>query len=792
MARQREIVGTFLGEKIAFENGETRTIIGLISPQDGGAEITIKGEGAAGEFKPGIEYRFYGHNVNHWKHGEQFSFASYVVQEPATAEGVVAYLQQCEGIGPSTAWAMWERFGAKAVETLRTDPVAVAAEIHRFSLEKARKASDFLSAFASVEQSKIEVIGLLNGRGFPKKTVDRVIQKWGSAAAAVIRRDPHYLMRFRGCGFLGTDKMYCEIGRPPGRLKRQALCAWYAIARDRDGHTWFPLHQAHHAIRASIAGADPMPERATELAVRSEYLSVKEEAGVSWIAEGKKARSEERLARYLDDARREFLDAMDRVSWPSVDQVEGTSEHQTDELTKALQGFVCILGGSPGTGKTHTAGALIRLIVELYGIQCIAACCPTGKAAVRLTESLLSHGVQLQATTIHRLLKIESSDDGGWSFLYNERNPLPHRFVLIDESSMIDTDLAASLLAARAPGTCYLFLGDVNQLAPVGHGAPLRDMIAAGIPYGELREIRRNSGRIVQACAEIRDNRRFSVSEKFDIEAGENLMIMQRRGPEMQIEALTNYLNKLRSIGTNPTWDVQVLTAMNKKSRVARKPLNTFLQGLLNPDGERVSGNPFRLGDKVINLKNGWFPSLDESHPEANSDGKVFVANGELAEVKEITPARTVVALQSPDRVVVIPHGQKEEAAGDADSKDDETAAEDAGSAGSWDLGYAISTHKSQGSEWPVVVVILDEAARRMMTRNWLYTAISRAKKMCLLIGPKSLADEACRKDGLRRKTLLVERLRDLANPPVHLSDEEIDDLFAGAADECEELQEAY
>ncbi|MCC7422002.1 MAG: hypothetical protein IT428_17120, partial [Planctomycetaceae bacterium] len=270
MPRQVEIVGKFLGEKIAFENGETRTIIALIAPEDGGAEITIKGEAAAGELKPGIEYRFYGHKVNHWKHGEQFAFASYVVQEPATSEGVVAYLQQCEGIGPATAWAMWEEFGPRAVEVLRSDPTAVASRIHRFSLEKARKASDFLSAFASVERAKIDLIGLLNGRGFPKKTIERAIQTWGSAAAGIIKRDPHYLMRFRGCGFLGTDKMYCEIGRPPGRLKRQALCAWHAIARDRDGHTWFPLQQGHQAIRASIAGADPRPEKAMELAVRSE------------------------------------------------------------------------------------------------------------------------------------------------------------------------------------------------------------------------------------------------------------------------------------------------------------------------------------------------------------------------------------------------------------------------------------------------------------------------------------------------------------------------------------------
>lgn len=768
MARQREIVGVFQGEKIAFENGDTRVVIGSVATESG--DVVIKGEAAVGELKPGIEYRFYGHTVNHWKHGQQFAFASYVVQEPATAEGVVAYLRQCDGIGPSTAWAMWDVFGPDAVRKLREDPIGVATAVPRFSAAKARAASDFLSQFASVERAKLDLIALMNGRGFPKKTIDRAIQKWGSAAAHIIRRDPHYLMAFRGCGFLGTDKMYCEIGRNPARIKRQALCAWHAISRDQEGHTWFPLSQAHQAIRASVAGASPRPERATELALRSGMLELKHDRGSEWIAEGRKARSEERLARFLDDARRESS------FWPDVLQLVGVSDHQREELAKALSGPVGILCGSPGTGKTHTAGALLRRIVDLFGLECVAACAPTGKAAVRLTESLLKHEVPLQATTIHRLLEISSSEDGGWNFLHNERNPLPFRFVLIDESSMIDTDLAASLLAARAPGTCFLFLGDTNQLAPVGHGAPLRDMIAAGMPCGELREIQRNSGRIVKTCAEIRDHRRFSAAPKFDLDAGENLMVLQKNDPDEQVAALTNFLNRLRSTGHDATWDVQVLTAMNKKSKLARKPLNAVLQGFLNPDGERVSGNPFRLGDKVINLKNGWFPSLDPTHPEVNDDGKVFVANGELAEVVKIEPARTIVRLRSPDRTVIIPHGQKEEA--DEEKAGDDGASDSAGAASSWDLGYAISTHKSQGSEWPIVVVMLDAAARRMITKNWIYTAISRAKTMCLLIGPKSIADEAARKDGLRRKTLLVERLRDLANPPVVLTGEEIEELF--------------
>lgn len=749
MSRQREVTGTFLRERFVFESGDSRTIIADVQTADG--SLTIKGDGAEGEFVPGLEYRFYGHfteyhNRKSGQNERQFRFSTYVVNEPATSEGIVAYLKQCDGIGPATAWAMWERYQSDAVRMLREEPEAVSREISRFKLEKARSASEYLKAFESIEKTKIDLIGLLNGRNFPKKTVDRAIQKWGSAAAAVIRRDPHYLMTFRGCGFLGTDKMYTSIGLNPFRLKRQALCAWYSIARDRDGHTWFNSSLTKQAIRSAISGDEVRVDDAIELALRAKSLSARSENGVLWLAEGRKARAEESLARFLDDAR---IESETNSHWPDVSMLLGVSDHQRDELAKALEGCVGVLCGSPGTGKSYTAGAVLRLIVETFGIHAVAAAAPTGKAAVRLTESLQQHGVPIQATTIHRLLQIDSTEDGDWEFRFNESNPLPHRFVLIDEMSMVDATLCSQLLAARSAGTCFLFLGDVNQLAPVGHGAPLRDMIAAGIPCGELREIRRNSGRIVQACAEIRDHQRFTASQRMDIESGENLLVLQKHAPQEQITALEDFLNRLRLTGADPVWDCQVLTPMNKKSELSRRELNKRLQGFLNPDGIRIAGNPFRVGDKVINLKNGWFPfygmpprGMDtpawmprsdqwssfeyEDHdaaitaaiaidpdarqrehdewrrswdrlPVVNSEGKVFVANGELAEVLQVEQSRTIVRLQSPDRTIIIPHGAKEE--NNTEEGGDDSASEDSGSMGSWDLGQSISIHKCVAPE---------------------------------------------------------------------------------------------
>ncbi|MCP4540429.1 MAG: AAA family ATPase, partial [Chloroflexi bacterium] len=419
--------------------------------------------------------------------------------------------------------------------------------------------------------------------------------------------------------------------------------------------------------------------------------------------------------------------------------------------SKATQGIIGILAGSPGTGKTYCTAQMIGEIIKSVGDDRIAACAPTGKAAVRLTESLAKEGIDLQATTIHRMLKVEVAPGGAWSFTHNSGNLLPYRYIFVDESSMLDTDLMASLLSARAVGCHVLFVGDPNQLSPVGHGAPLRDMIAAGLPCGMLTEIQRNSGRIVKVCAEIRDTHTFTPSATLDIKGGENLVVLERSNANAQRTALRNILMQLAAGREyDPVWDCQVLCAVNKKSPLARRTLNAELQGLLNPNGKQITGNRFRINDKIICLKNSWLPAADDNDPLANEDGKIYVANGEMGRVLDITPALTVAELESPKRIIKIPKGQSND-----DDSDDAT---DTGC--NWDLGYAVSTHKSQGSQWKIVIPMIDSspAARRVCTREWIYTAFSRAEDACIAIGQKAVAREFCKRSGLGvRKTFLQE-----------------------------------
>jgi exodeoxyribonuclease V alpha subunit len=197
------------------------------------------------------------------------------------------------------------------------------------------------------------------------------------------------------------------------------------------------------------------------------------------------------------------------------------SDHQREAAARAMAGPVGLLTGTPGTGKTFVTAQVIKAVRDLVPPDEVAVVAPTGKAAVRITRALHDYGVDVEATTVHRLLQIAGKTADGFKFAHNRDNPLPLRVVFLDEASMLDVDLAAALVAALAPGTHLLLVGDPYQLPPVGHGAPLRDLLAAGLPAGELTEIRRNSGMIVEACRDIKNGYRYKTCDKFD-DAGNN------------------------------------------------------------------------------------------------------------------------------------------------------------------------------------------------------------------------------------------------------------------------------
>lgn len=446
------------------------------------------------------------------------------------------------------------------------------------------------------------------------------------------------------------------------------------------------------------------------------------------------------------------------------------------------------------THNTYTVAQLIKAVIAQFGSGCIAACGPTGKSARRLTEMLTEAEIQLTATTIHRLLGVESAEEGGWSFIHGANNPLPHQFIIVDEASMPDAGLFASLLAARAKGTHVLCVGDICQLPPVGAGAPLRDMIAAGLPCGKLTEIMRNAGTIVRACAAIRDRKPIPIDGAIELDRvcpdcdGDGCDACFKTGklPPKNLVLLTASKNnaastierklvELREAGIDAVWDVQVIVAVNKKSPLSRSILNKRLQNLLNPNGKGVQGSPFRVGDKVLCLKNSFFKLAEQSRSgsefgdvpsfDDDADGKAAVANGEIGRVLEVEPGKTVVQFYHPPRKVVVNRAKGGPADGKGDEKDDSASGKetDSGTGCDLDLAYAVSCHKMQGSEAPYVIVALDEypgATGRygICEAEWALTGISRAKIACFLVGLRStLQTQVSTTALMKRKTFLPE-----------------------------------
>jgi exodeoxyribonuclease V alpha subunit len=803
-AQLEELVATFRGERMRWDE----TVLAHIELPGAAAATsiddlfdvgpnltTIKGPAETDELQYGLAYRFYGKWETYKSKSSgvderQFHFHTFVRVQPHGRGGTIRYLMSSPGIGQKTAEVLWEKFNGRAVEILRQTPeVAVAAVgLSHFTIERATEAAEFLRDEQSMEGCTIDLLDVLSGRGFPKSVAKKAVRKWGNKAAEVIRRCPYRLMAFRGVGFLKTDAMYMDLGLPPAKIKRQAYCAWHAVASDTEGHTWYPVSVIEKGIRQKVGGTAACPPAALKLAKRGKLLATRRDSrAMLWVADARKAAAEAKLAEFVAAALLERHD-----EWPGSSEIDGLSEHQGETLGNALTSKLAILCGSPGTGKTYTAAALIRAICRLCGGGQVAVAAPTGKAAVRISEALARYGIGLRATTIHSLLGVRSSDEASksrdsdsWSFSHHEDNPLPYRFIVIDEGSMVDTSLMCSLFAARAVGTHILIVGDTNQLSPVGHGAPLRDFIAAGVPCGELTEIWRNSGSIIKACQSIRFHNRFEAAPRIDLAAEDpqNLYVVRAGKPEEQVDRMLAGIGAAKATGLDPVWDVQILVPVNEKSPLARKALNERLQRELNADGEAASGNPFRVRDKIVCLKNGWLmleesflegvrdrPIVDSSgdmttyelengdHLPVTEAGQVYVANGELAAVSSVTGKLTTANLTSPQRVVCIPRGGKK----DKEAEGEESSEGQKSAGCQWDLGYALSTHKSQGSEWPVVIVMLDEyaGARRVCSREWIYTAISRAKKLCLLVGKKHTGDAMCRREALsRRKTFLVEQI---------------------------------
>lgn len=721
----------------------------------------------AGGLLEGVSYSFAGFWKTDERFGKQFRAKSFKQTAIHTSHGVISYLQRhCNNVGPVLAQNLYDAFGTDAVKILRTDPDLACSKVKRLRPAVAKAASDELKLQSKYESISIDLTDVFAGRGFSHGLVTECVRKWKLHAAEVLRRDPLKLLveGFASCGWSRVFRLYCDMGLPLNRTKVQTISIWHGLRTDSSGSTWHPKSKAIDFLKAGIgAGTVLKPEKALRLGIRARWLSVKkDEAGDVWIAEHEKAMDEWRLAEKLKAMR-----ACDEGAWLDCDSITGITEHQRAAAMVASSSNVGILGGPPGSGKSYTLAAMLKAALKKFDASEIAVCSPTGKASVRIAQALLDNGVSdISATTIHRLLKPTRNGHDGkkWGFFHGKDARLPHKLVVCEEASMADTGLAADLLESLNDDAMCLFVGDFAQLPPISHGKPLLDLIDAGYPFGALTEIHRNAGDIVRCSQECKAGKPFTPSSGSDWKNGQNVWLYSRASQGQQLAALKAvYENAPEQF--DRFRGMICLSVTNESSDVARKNINLTLQSMLNPNGTKVGNTPFRIGDRAICLENGdateigclacgplGIDSVREFHGDfaclrcgstikKNEMEEGFLANGEMGTVLDSGGDGLHVLLDYPVRVVRF--------VGEHHTR--------------MDIGYAISCHRSQGSSWPLVVLMADDSvgAAMVSSRQLVLTAISRAEKLAIVIGKVSTVNAWIQVDAIaNRKTFLREALK--------------------------------
>jgi exodeoxyribonuclease V alpha subunit len=667
----------------------------------------------------GQEYRLTGKWVDDPRFGRQFKFTRYVAEIPQSTDGIYRYLVKvAKWVGPAVGRCIVDAFGEKALEVLKHDPQRSAVCIKGLTLERAEKISKDLLENEDREAAAVELESMLGGQHLPKHTIPTLIAQYHSDAPARVRSNPYMLIEVRGIGFITADRVAMALGFARNGIERRIAATIYALqdAADSQGHTLLPNEKLIEQVKGLIGlapGADASSQLVADGKIKKEPLR---------IALADLARDETDVAGLVRMLARNDDNMSIGCASEFVD-LKGLAPDQQEAFNLCMANPVFILTGAPGTGKTY----LLRRIIEQFKKwnQLIALAAPTGKAAKRMSEM-----IGMPASTIHRLLGPEPYQENGetnFSFHYGVSAHLPDDVVVIDEFSMVDVPLAASLFRAIAPGTRVLIVGDHYQLPSVGPGAVLRDLLAAGVPSYELTEIKRNTGDIVKACHAIKDGRPTIPSPTLNPEQGYNLRHIEEPDPIRIQEIIRDLVTKRLpdpKWGYDPVWDVQVLSPMNERTLLSCLHLNEMLQGALNIH-PAVKGIPFRVKDKVLQRKN---EEIDDE----------FVVNGDLGEVQEVNSSEIIVTFHDPDRLVRVKRKGHHLA-----------------------LAYCLTIHKMQGSEAPVIIIPLHSSFGGFFNRELIYTAISRARDICITVGEWGALQQAAGRVGnVRRITRLTELLK--------------------------------
>src|SRR6266852_2652217 len=751
-------------ESIVFRNEDNHYTVARFRPNDSGRLFRDDLTTIVGTL-PGVHVGELLSVEGEWekdpKYGRQLHVTSFTQRLPASPEGITRYLSSglIKGIGPKKAGRIVEHFGEQTLAIIEQQPERLS-EVKGISVKDREQI-----AKSWAEQNEIKELHLfLQSHDVSMNLATRIYKQYGQESIKIIRENPYQLAQdVNGIGFRTADEIAVKLGLPRDSIPRVATGLKYVLAQaaNDDGHCYLPenelMRRASDILQAPfelLAAAmeqlrgerdvfieAPLP---VQLDLRAQpededeppidWTGVEEPEpqqriyfGPFWHAENGSARILRSLLRShgkLPPVSQQYWDAVFNYLAQSRNML--LTEKQREAVQMAYNSKVSILTGGPGTGKSTSIRALL-MVLRKRKIE-VALAAPTGRAAKRLTEA--TGAVGFQAKTLHRLLEYAPHDN---TYQRNEENPLPYQFVIVDEVSMIDILLFYHLLKALPPDAHLLLVGDADQLPSVGPGNVLRDLLRSGaIPSVVLTELFRqakqsqivvnahriNAGQMPSLKREPRGDF-FFVAEEDPIRAQHLVLdFLQHRIP-------THY-------HLNPMSDIQVLSPMYK-GPLGVTSLNEELQARLNPNADvslEWGGRTFRLGDKVMQVRN-------------NYDKGVF--NGDVGWIRAINKEDSTIKVEFLEEAGPLLVGY------DFHELDELV------------LAYAVTVHKSQGSEYPAIVMTLVNQHYMLLQRNLLYTAITRARRLCVLIGQPRALEVAVRNNRVSlRNTGLAERLSSL------------------------------
>lgn len=673
----------------------------------GGELVTVVGE--LGTVEAGEEVSLTGSFSSHPTYGNQFRAQVCERRLPASVSAMRKYLGggSFKGVGPALAARIVEAFGEYTIETIENDPKQlsrVKGVSEKLALEIG---TQFQRAFGARK-----VMAGLQGFGLPAAIAVRAWKKWGVSAVEFVTENPYLLCDPDiGLDFAEADAVFLKKGKADDVRRLKAGIKFVLVHNLDNGHTCLPAERLLPAAAGVLGESDDMPDALEEL-VRRHELDEYYRNGRRFIYLPELFSAETSAAGRLRMMLHDLCDESDSSLDASISLLEEELGIEYDllqrkALREAVRNHVFVLTGGPGTGKTTTLNALIRLLEQQGDTVMLAA--PTGRAAKRLSEL-----TGKEAKTIHRLLEVDySSDDMHPVFRKNEKNPLKCDTLIVDEMSMVDSLLFDSLLKALSFSCRLVMVGDSDQLPSVGAGNVLHDLLASDIlPSVTLNTIFRQAAEsaIVTSAHDI-------VNGEYPyLESKDNDFFFMPRQSEAECAATVCQLCEKRlprAYGLSPMWDIQVLCP-GKRGEAGTWGLNIALQKALNPPSPEkkeftFNGRLFRQGDKVMQVRNNYDMVWKKDDGEMGRG----IFNGDIGVIEKIDPMLRLMAIRFDDRIADYPFDN----------------------AGELDHAYAITVHKSQGNEFDAVIIPLMEVNSRLCFRNLLYTAVTRAKKLLIIVG---------------------------------------------------------